>query len=386
MRLKDIVNVRNVKTDRTDLPYIALENIVSWEGTFVPTEIQTEGTNARYYAGDVLFGKLRPYLAKAYIPDNDGICSTEFLVLKTKKELNNKFLEYYLLSPDFIGYIKNQVAGVKMPRTNWTEIGNLEVGFPGREKQDEIVAFLDEHIASINKRIELREQERNTLVQLKHSEIYSVISRGLDSSVHLKESGIDWLGQIPEHWSLMRGKDVLRILNGYPFDSALFTNEECYPQLIRIRDIDNGETEIRYSGWYPKTHIIKDGDVLVGMDGDFNICKWKGGFALLNQRVCKIEGNRGIDTDYMFYCLRFPLKRLNDITNSTTVKHLSSYDIQHFILPVPPYQEQKAIVESIDNKLDNISKRIINVESQIERLKNLKRSLINEVITGKRTI
>ena len=125
MRLKDIVDARNIKTDRTDLPYIALENIVSWEGSLNPTEIQTEGTNARYFAGDVLFGKLRPYLAKAYIPNNDGICSTEFLVLKPKKSINNEFLKYYLLSPDFISYIKNQVAGVKMPRTNWTEITDL---------------------------------------------------------------------------------------------------------------------------------------------------------------------------------------------------------------------------------------------------------------------
>ena len=159
MRLKDIVTVRNIKTDRTDLPYIALENIVSWEGRFIPSEIQTEGTNARYFAGDVLFGKLRPYLAKAYIPDHEGICSTEFLVMKPKKELNNKFLEYYLLSPDFIGYIRNQVAGVKMPRTNWAEIGNLSVGFPKRKEQDAIVAFLDKQLNSINEHIWLRERE-----------------------------------------------------------------------------------------------------------------------------------------------------------------------------------------------------------------------------------
>lgn len=162
MRLKDLVDLRNIKTERTDLPYIALENIVSWEGTFIPSEIQTEGTNARYFAGDVLFGKLRPYLAKSYIPNNDGICSTEFLVMKPKKELNGRYLQYFLLSPNFISYIKNQVAGVKMPRTNWTEIGNLAVSFPSRLQQNSAVTYLNQQLNIINKRICLRERVTNS--------------------------------------------------------------------------------------------------------------------------------------------------------------------------------------------------------------------------------
>lgn len=159
MRLKDLVTVRNIKTDRNDLPYIALENIKSWDGTYVPSPIETEGTNSVFFAGDVLFGKLRPYLAKAYIPDHNGICSTEFLVLKTGAHMSNKFLKYYLLSPGFIDYISNQVAGVKMPRTNWDEIGGLTINVLEIEKQREIVEYLDKETDIINKRIWLRERE-----------------------------------------------------------------------------------------------------------------------------------------------------------------------------------------------------------------------------------
>src|SRR5574344_624261 len=126
MRLKDVVDLINAKTDCVDRPYVALENIVSWDAKFVASDAATEGTNACFKAGDVLFGKLRPYLAKGYLPDYDGICSTEFLVMRPHDDMNGRYLLYWLLSPEFISVIKNRVAGVKMPRTDWATVSQME--------------------------------------------------------------------------------------------------------------------------------------------------------------------------------------------------------------------------------------------------------------------
>ena len=84
-RIKDVVVLRNAKTEEHDLPYIALENIQSWDASFIESEASSEGTNNLFYAGDILFGKLRPYLAKGYLPSYDGICSTEFFCDESKR-------------------------------------------------------------------------------------------------------------------------------------------------------------------------------------------------------------------------------------------------------------------------------------------------------------
>lgn len=94
--------------------------------------------------GDVLFGKLRPYLAKAYIPTEDSICSPEFIVLRPNSLINNRFLLYFLLSRYFIDYIRNQVTGVKMPRTNASQLGAVSISIPSFENQKTIIAYLDE--------------------------------------------------------------------------------------------------------------------------------------------------------------------------------------------------------------------------------------------------
>lgn len=109
-RIKDVASIISQKSDNLALPYIALDNIISWDGSFVPSDSASDGNSNLCAAGDVLFGKLRPYLAKGYIPNEDSLCSPEFIVLRPLADTNNKFLLYFLLSPQYIGYIRNQVA------------------------------------------------------------------------------------------------------------------------------------------------------------------------------------------------------------------------------------------------------------------------------------
>lgn len=107
---------------------------------------------------------------------------------------------------------------------------------------------------------------------------------------HYKSSGIDWLGKIPNHWELTKGKWSCSFIYGFPADSRLFIKENIGLPLIRIRDINSEDTEVYYTGNdYPQDSIIAQGDVLIGMDGDFNIAKWRGSKAILNQRVCKYD-------------------------------------------------------------------------------------------------
>lgn len=141
--------------------------------------------------------------------------------------------------------------------------------------------------------------------------------------------------------------EVCHIQYGYPFDSKRFSDKEGFP-LIRIRDVVRGHTETFTTESCNDEYIVKKGDILIGMDGMFNVAKWKGNTAYLNQRVCKIEPNSSIVADYLFYYLPCALKKIENKTAFVTVKHLKAKQLNSILIPCPPIKEQKRIAQILD--------------------------------------
>ena len=141
--------------------------------------------------------------------------------------------------------------------------------------------------------------------------------------------------------------EVCHIQYGYPFDSKRFSDKEGFP-LIRIRDVVRGHTETFTTESCNDEYIVKKGDILIGMDGMFNVAKWKGNTAYLNQRVCKIEPNSSIVADYLFYYLPCALKKIENKTAFVTVKHLKAKQLNSILIPYPPVKEQKRIAQILD--------------------------------------
>lgn len=151
-------------------------------------------------------------------------------------------------------------------------------------------------------------------------------------------------------WNKVTLGTLIDVLSGYAFDSERFNNSKVGMPLIRIRDIKRGYSETYYTGSYDQKYIIKKGDILVGMDGEFNIAEWQGEDSLLNQRVCKINGldNKIINDRYLLYFLSIELKYIEDKASFVTVKHLSVKDINEIQIPLPPLPIQKRIAEILD--------------------------------------
>ncbi|EFN8023693.1 restriction endonuclease [Escherichia coli] len=146
------------------------------------------------------------------------------------------------------------------------------------------------------------------------------------------------------------------ILSGCAFPSSGFNRNNGVP-LIRIRDILSGKTETYYEGSYDLKYLIKKGDLLVGMDGDFNREYWKGTDALLNQRVCKITPNpETLDKNFLYYFLQKELDKIHATTDVVTVKHLSVKKIQDIKIRLPSLKEQKRIATILD-KADAIRQK-----------------------------
>lgn len=296
-----------------------------------------------------------------------------------------KYLFY--CAPIFIIHNANRNI-YNAPLLNQELIKNALICLPSLNEQTAIATYLDTHCAKIDNLISIQQKRIALLQELKQSIITHAVTKGLNPNVEMKQSGVEWIGDVPKHWKVLRGKYALSILSGFPFDSQKFEFEDngVYMPLIRIRDINGSSTEVYYSGSYPIESVVKTGEVLIGMDGDFNISKWKGTNALLNQRVCKLREDSSMNTHYAFYMLSSPLKAINSVTYATTVKHLSVYDIYNAFIPVPPISEQTAIASYLDHKCATIDTSISNAQHQIELLQEYKQSLITEVVTGKRKV
>ena len=144
--------------------------------------------------------------------------------------------------------------------------------------------------------------------------------------------------------------EVCIIQYGFPFDSSKFCSAEGVP-LVRIRDVVRGYSETYTTEIAGENYIVNDGDLLIGMDGEFNIAYWKGGRAYLNQRVCRLIPREDVDRDYIFYYMPQALKAIEDATPFVTVKHLSAKQLSKILIPLPDMREQQrisAVLRSVD--------------------------------------
>lgn len=184
-------------------------------------------------------------------------------------------------------------------------------------------------------------------------------------------------------WALAEIGDLLTIQNGFAFDSKNFSDTKGVP-LIRIRDLRKGrDTETKYSGLFDKRYEVKAGDFLIGMDGEFGCYEWKGGTALLNQRVCRLQDfSEKLEPRFLFYGINKYLKEIEDATTYTTVKHLSSKQISSIEIPLPPLPEQQRIVAILDEAFAGLAIATANVEKNLKNARGLFDSFLNSVFAA----
>ena len=211
-RMKFVVTNVGDKIDakESDLRYFGLENIESFTGKLLDSvELESEGVGHRFQKDDVLFGKLRPYLAKVFLAQEEGLSSTEALVFRSSEVIYPKFLSYYCLSQDFINEVNGTTFGSKMPRASWDDISSFRMVYPSLDEQKIIADFLDKRLAQVDALIAKQEILLEKLAEQRVALISHAVTKGLNPDVEMKESTNIWLGKIPETWVLKPTKYFL---------------------------------------------------------------------------------------------------------------------------------------------------------------------------------
>ncbi|OME29261.1 hypothetical protein BSK63_22190 [Paenibacillus odorifer] len=385
-KLKYVVNLRNVKTrDETDLPYLGLENIESKTGKIIKNTSNNdddfnESLANIFYEGDVVFSKLRPYLAKCTVVDFNGKGTNELLVLHAKpKEVINSYLAYTMLTNAFTDLVDSSTYGSKMPRANWSFIGSQLIPLPDLREQTQIANFLNQKTTEIDSLISDKETMISLLKEQRQAMITEAVTKGLNPEVKMKESELDGIGVIPEHWRIGKIK--------YEFNNLDYKR-------IPLSSEERGLMENKKYDYYGASgvidlvedYIFDDTLILIGEDGanlysrNSPLAYMASGKFWVNNHAHILKPKNG-DINY-FVNLLESLDYTIYISGSAQPK-LTQEKLGSIQIPVPPKKEQEQIAEYIVEKDDDFKSLIHILNQQVSKLKEYRQSLIYEAVIGK---
>ena len=292
-RLKFAVNLVNIKIEakETYLPYMGMENIESFTAKKIYDDDnppQSEGVGSYFKQGDVLFGKLRPYFAKVHLSKSEGFCSSELLVIEGDEVLS-VYLVYLILSDWFIELVNSSTYGAKMPRASWDYIGNMVCPIPDKKEQQKIANFLDYKTQQIDQLIEKKKALIEKLNEQRIAVITQAVTKGIDKNAKMKPSGVDWLGDVPEHWEVLKLKFIGDAIMGLIYEPKDVVNEGEGCLVLRASNIQDAllvnKDNVFVTTKIPEKLITKLGDIL--------ICSRNGSRALIGKNALVTEEFEG---------------------------------------------------------------------------------------------
>ncbi|NLV43363.1 MAG: restriction endonuclease subunit S [Candidatus Hydrogenedentes bacterium] len=397
-RLKHSVALVNQKVDaeNCNLPYTGLEQIESWTGKRVLSEgmVSSEGQASLYRKGDVLFGKLRPYLAKVLSVSESGICTGELLVLRPVYVLQ-QFLLGYLLNPDVISIVDSSTYGAKMPRANWDFIGNLPVVVPSTDEQRAIAAFLDRETVRIDGLIEKKQRQIELLQEKRAALISHAVTKGLNPNAKMKDSGIEWLGEIPEHWEVKRLRHITpRLGVGLVINPSTYVDEKGDVPFFLGSNVEefklipeSARRITQESNLKLNPSRLQEGDIVtvrVGAPGisavvppelDGSNCA-----SIMITRRSKTFVSHWLCYVFNSAWGKYQVER---VAYGAAQKQFNISHAVNFVYPVPPLEEQNAVVNVLDHETNRINNLITQVEESIALLREYRTALISSTVTGK---
>ncbi|MDO9139624.1 MAG: restriction endonuclease subunit S [Methylobacter sp.] len=397
-KLKFSVTLINEKVDarNSSLEYLGLEHIEPWTGKRIDGIVfESDGVASGFEKNDVLFGKLRPYLAKVHKAENDGIATTEALVLRADSIIKPEFLKYYLLSSDFIDVVDGSTYGSKMPRANWDFIENLSVLLPHLDEQIKIADFLDHKTTQIDRLIEKKKALIEKLNEKRIALITQAVTKGLNPDTPTKPSGVEWLGEVPEHWQVRR----LKLLAVEPLkyganEAAEFTDRDL-PRYIRITDVrEDGTLHDETFRSLPEDtaepYLLDEGDILLARSGatvgkSFQYEKsW--GIAAYAGYLIRFRADSGLINStyaYFFFKTASYWANINSTLIQSTIQNFSAEKYSNIVMPLPPMDEQHTIVDFVIVEKSKIDRMEQKVREAITKLEEYRTALITAAVTGK---
>jgi type I restriction enzyme S subunit len=329
---------------------------------------------------------------------HDGIISPAYTVLKTKRKIADNYYKYLFKSFSFISEIQTSIVGIREGKNiSYPELSYSFLPVPVLEEQTAIANFLDDKTAKIDQAIAIKEQQIALLKERKQIIIQEAVTKGLEKTVKMKDSGVEWIGTIPEHWEVKRLKYILKSQGRIGFKG--YTTSDLVDEGHGALAL--GATHMNWDGsiildepvfiswkkYYesPEIMVRKDNILIVQrgstcgkvalVDKDF-------GPTTINPSLVLLKEIRE-NSDFVFLGIKVVLSGILNIVSNTAIPMLSQFQINNIQIAIPAINEQIMIVNYVKKQSTKIDQAVSIKEQEIEKLKEYKVSLIDAVVTGK---
>lgn len=324
--------------------------------------------------GDLLLNPMDLYSgANCSLSEVEGVISPAYVNLRKQVELNPKFYDYYFKTQYWAMAMFAHGKGVSFDN-RWTmnaeTVLNYYLPFPSFEEQNKIVEKINKKTCEIDSLIEIENQQINKLDIYKQSVIKEAVTKGLDKSKTMKESGIDWIGLIPVDWSLCRFKDVITISNGKEIE------------------VDGGDIPVYGSGGvfkYTDKPLFSGTSLLLGRKGTIDKPMLVSGDFWTVDTMFYTSEIRNIESKYLYYCAR-SLINFEFYKSGSVLPSMTQTELNNIYITYPDLNVQKEIAEYLDEKCKEIEALISIKQKKIDDLNEYKKSLIYEYVTGKKEV
>ncbi len=327
------------------------------------------------------------------ISELDGSCSLINTVLRPRQNMCNRFYGFVFKSELFADEFYRWGHGIvdDLWSTKWSDMKSIYIPMPGIDEQERIADYLDEKCSKIDAIIARQEQVIEKLKQYRKALIFESVTKGVHDEVELKDSGEVWIGRIPQHWSIQKLRTHTTMLT--PMRDKPERLDGPIPW-IRIEDYDGKYIEASKEGLGVSEETIREmnlkvypvGSILCTSSCDLGKCAIVSKELVSNQRFINIIPDNNTSSDYLYYLLLSNAERLNHLSTGTIQANLSRVAFEQLLVQFPPIKEQMEIAKYLDVKCCEIDKTIERKSAITKKLQLYKKSLIYEVVTGKKEV
>ena len=350
--------------------------------------------------GDIVVNKLLAWMGAIGVSNYDGVTSPAYDILRAKVDIDSNFYHYLFRNSVCVSELKKHSRGIMDMRLRlyFDKFGDVVIPFPNVVEQQNIVVFLNDKTEKIELAIDVKKKQIELLQERQQILIHKAITQGLNDNLKFKDSGVEWIGDIPEHWAVKRLKYVLNGKLKYGANESGVEYDFNLPRYVRITDFGqdgklNEDKKLSLTWNQGSDYLLKDGDILFARSG-----------ATVG-KTYQFKKSMSIEKDYSFagYLIKAEVNKeiiLSDFlylfTNSelfnswkdgifikATIENIGADKYAQLPVILPPINEQKIILEKYNSDSSKIVTAISLKEKEIEKLKEYKASLINSVVTGK---
>ena len=348
--------------------------------------------------GDLVIHNMDAFAGAIGVSDSDGKSTPVYSVCtpKNNKEADVYYYAYLLRSYALGGVIQSLAKGIRERSTDfrYKEFGDLFYQQPPIHEQQSIATYLDQKCSEIDELITLQEEMITKLQSYKQSVITEAVTKGLDKNVPLKDSGIEWIGKIPEHWNIIKTKNAFKIISGATpkTDNMTYWDGEITwitPADYKTEDkvIKSGKRNITLAGLNScGTSIVPENSIIFSKRAPIGLVAINIVPLCTNQGCISCIPKSFVNSKYFYYLMSVLTEWFELFGSGTTFKELSTNNFANFSLSQPPLSEQQSIADYLDQKCSEIDELISIKQQKIEKLKDYKKSLIFECVTGKRKV